>query len=160
MGSRLPPSRNLGYVAAGGAVGAVARVAFATWFPAAPGGLPWVTLAENLVGAFLLALVLTLLTERLALDPAVRLLVCTGMLGAFTTYSTLAVELDRLLAAGALAIAGTYVALTLAGGLTAALAGLRLGQVLSAPRRRATNRSPRGTRRWRGQGQRPDGGGR
>jgi len=159
MGSRLPPPRNLGHVALGGAVGAVARVALATRFPATPGSLPWVTLVENLVGAFLLALVITLLTERLALDPAVRLLVCTGMLGAFTTYSTLAVELDRLLAAGALAIAGTYVALTLLGGLTAALAGLRLGQVLSAPRRRATGRSPRGTLRWRRRGQRPEGGG-
>lgn len=147
MNARLPPPRNLGLVAAGGAVGAVARVAFAAWFPAAPGNLPWVTLVENLVGAFLLALVLTILTERLALDPAVRLLLCTGMLGAFTTYSTLAVELDRLLAAGAVAVAGTYVALSLAGGLTAALAGLRVGRVLSRRHRRGSASEP-GPRWW------------
>ena len=156
MRSRLPPPRNLGYVAVGGAVGAVSRVALATWFPPVPGSLPWVTLVENLVGAFLLALVLTVLTERLALDPAVRLLVCTGTLGAFTTYSTLAVELDRLLAAGALIVAGLYVALTLAGGLTAAVAGLRLGRTLSTrPARRPTRAR---WRRLRRRGRRPEGG--
>ncbi|TVR17921.1 MAG: CrcB family protein [Nitriliruptor sp.] len=157
MSSRLPPPRNLGVVAIGGAVGAVARVAFAAWFPAAPGSLPWVTLLENLVGAFLLALVLTVLTERLALDPAVRLLLCTGMLGAFTTYSTLAVELDRLIAAGALAVAGTYVVLTLVGGLTAALAGLRVGQVLSRPRPQGG--ASRSELRWWRRGRRQGGGG-
>jgi fluoride exporter len=150
MRSRLPPPRNLGYVAVGGAVGAVSRVALATWFPTVPGRLPWVTLVENLTGAFLLALVLTVLTERLALDPAVRLLVCTGMLGAFTTYSTLAVELDRLIAVGALIVAAAYVALTLLGGLTAALAGLRLGQLLSTrPGRTARKGRSRGLRRHR-----------
>lgn len=158
MRSRLPPPRNLGYVAAGGAVGAVSRVALATWFPTLPGRLPWVTLVENLTGAFLLALVLTVLTERLALDPAVRLLVCTGMLGAFTTYSTLAVELDRLVAVGALTIAAVYVVLTLVGGLTAALAGLRLGQLLSTrPGRAGRRRARLGLRRRR---RRPEGGGR
>lgn len=41
------------------------------------------------------------MTTRLALDPAIRLLVCTGALGAFTTYSTLAVEIARLATGGA-----------------------------------------------------------
>lgn len=130
MTPRLPSIRNVGLVAAGGAIGAVARVALATWFPTAEGALPWTTLAENVVGAFVLAVVLGVLTERVAADPAVRLFVGTGALGAFTTYSALAVELDRLLAGGHVVTAGAYAAASLTVGLLAAVAGLRVGRRL------------------------------
>lgn len=128
MSNRLPPRRNLGYVALGGAVGALARVALAAWFPPQPGGFPWVTFVENVTGAFLLALVLTLLTERLALDPAVRLLLCTGALGAFTTYSTLAVEVDGLLRVGGAWLAVLYASTSVLLGLLAALLGVGLAR--------------------------------
>jgi fluoride exporter len=133
--ARLPPRRNLGYVAAGGAVGAVVRVAFARWFPSTDGAFPLTTFAENVVGAFLLAVVLTLLVERVAADPAVRLLVCTGALGAFTTYSTLAVELDRLTAGRHLVVAGAYAVASLIAGVSAALIGNRLARGVSGSTR-------------------------
>ncbi len=128
MTSRLPPARNLGYVALGGAIGAVARVALAGWFPPAPDGFPWVTFLENVVGAFLLALVLTRLTERLASDPRIRLVLCTGALGAFTTYGTFAVELRGLAADGHALAAGSYLLATLVAGVFAGLLGLRVAR--------------------------------
>lgn len=139
MSNRLPPRRNLGYVALGGAVGALARVALATGFPPLPGRFPWVTFLENVTGAFLLAWLLTLLTERLALEPAVRLLLCTGALGAFTTYSTLAVEVDGLLRAGGGWLAGLYAGASVVLGLFAALLGVQLARLRPrGPRGRGT----------------------
>lgn len=129
MSNRLPPRRNVGYVALGGAVGALARVALATGFPPRPGRFPWVTFLENVTGAFLLAWLLTLLTERLSLDPTVRLLVCTGALGAFTTYSTLAIEADALLRAGGGSLAVLYAGASVVLGLLAALLGVRLARL-------------------------------
>jgi CrcB protein len=143
MTRRLPPAGNLAFVAAGGAVGATTRVAFATWFPVADGAYPWTTFLENVFGAFALAFALSLFAERLAVRPAVRLLVCTGALGAFTTYSTLALELDRLVAGGHLATAVAYAVASSLAGLVAALVGLRLGRGRPAP---ARVRPPRGGR--------------
>ncbi len=128
MTGRLPPAGNVGLVAAGGAVGATTRVAFATWFPVADGAYPWTTFLENVLGAFALAFVLSLLTKRLGGAPEVRLLVCTGALGAFTTYSTLAVEVDRLAAGGHLPTAVAYAVASIVAGLAAAVAGLRLSR--------------------------------
>lgn len=128
--------REVGLVAAGGAVGALARVGLAERFPVAPGAIPWTTLAENLAGAFLLGFVLTLLAERVAASPAVRLVVCTGALGAFTTYSTLSVELVRLAEDGHALTAGAYAVGSLVLGLVAALTGVRLARLLPrSPRR-------------------------
>lgn len=121
----LPPLANIGLVAVGGAVGALARVALAVRFPIADDALPWTTLVENLAGAFLLGLVLTMLTERFVSGRWVRLLVCTGTLGAFTTYATLAVELSRRVLGGHLLLAALYLAASLVGGLVAAFAGMR-----------------------------------
>lgn len=129
----LPPARprHLALVAAGGAIGAVARVALAEARPLGPGELPVVTLVENLSGAFLLAVLLTVLGRRSVVDPTLRLLVGTGALGSFTTYSAHSVELVVLLDAGAAWMAGGYLVLTLAGGLLAAGAGIALGRWLT-----------------------------
>jgi fluoride exporter len=121
----LPPLRNLALVAAGGAVGAVARVALAAAFPVVADAYPWTTFAENVIGAFALALVLTLLAERFTTDRNVRLVVCTGALGAFTTYSTLATELSHRLLDGHLALAAAYATASITLGLLAAFAGAR-----------------------------------
>jgi CrcB protein len=139
-----PPLRSLALVAAGGALGAVARVGFAVWFPVVDGAFPWTTLAENIAGAFALALVLTLLTERLTADPGVRLFLCTGTLGAFTTYSTVANEVVVRLLSGHAVLAAVYVGATLAGGLLAAVVGARLARGWPWVARRARGRSRRG----------------
>lgn len=124
--------RDVGLVAVGGAVGAVARVALASWFPVADSGFPWTTFAQNVAGAFLLAFLLTLLAARWPQDRKVRLLVGTGLLGAFTTYSTFTVEIADLLTGGFAATGVAYGVSAVVAGVTAAFAGLRLARALGA----------------------------
>lgn len=81
------------------------------------------TLLTNLAGCLLLGL----LVGRRPDDPVLRPLLGTGVLGGFTTFSTLAVQTDRLLADRPLVAVG-YLAATTAGGLLLAAAGLRLGR--------------------------------
>ena len=125
-----PPLRHVGLVFLGGTLGAVVRVALATWVPVTVGAYPWTTFVENVTGAFLLAAVLTTVAVRGSLDPTVRLLVGTGVLGAFTTYSTLGVEVVDLLAMGSVGTAALYTVGSLATGLLAALAGILVGRRL------------------------------
>jgi fluoride exporter len=115
-------------VALGGAVGALARVALAEAFPVDADSIPWTTLWENVAGALLLGLLLTLLTERMHVRDEVRLAICTGALGAFTTYSTFATELSERLLAGHAALAVVYSSASVLLGLTAALMGVWLGR--------------------------------
>lgn len=121
---------DLAAVFVGGAAGATARVAFATWFPTSADRYPWTTFAENVVGAFLLGLVLTLLLRGHGAGRRLQLLVGTGALGAFTTYSTFAVEMDRLVDAGAGPVAITYAIVSLVAGVGAAVSGMLIGRRL------------------------------
>ena len=89
-------------VITGGVFGALARSGLSTVLPA-PGGWPLPTLIINLTGAFLLGVLLEALVRR---GPdtgrlrVIRLLAGTGFMGAFTTYSTLALETNTLIGAG------------------------------------------------------------
>lgn len=120
----VPPLSQLAAVAAGGAVGAPLRYAFVLLFPPDPGRFPVVTAAENLVGAFLLAFVLTAILGRGRRLAPYRLFLCTGILGSFTTFSTLSLELVQLLQAGAFGTAALYALSSLGGGVLAAVAGI------------------------------------
>jgi CrcB protein len=114
-------------VIAGGTVGAMARYGLSTVLPS-PGGWPLPTLVINLAGAFLLGVLLEALVRR-GPDAGrlriVRLLAGTGFMGAFTTYSTLALEATNLLGAGRTSDAVAYLAATLLGGAVATVAGIR-----------------------------------
>ncbi|WP_225753561.1 CrcB family protein [Actinotalea sp. Marseille-Q4924] len=120
-------------VAAGGAVGTAARYGVTT--VVGPGdGWPTATFAVNLLGAFLLGLLLERLARRgpeSAGARRVRLAVGTGLLGGFTTFSTLAIEVERLAAAGRPALGIAYGLVSVAAGFVAALLG-----VLAAARHR------------------------
>jgi CrcB protein len=114
-------------VIAGGILGAWARYGLSSVLPS-PGGWPLPTLIINLAGAFLLGTLLEALVRR-GPDAGrlrlIRLLAGTGFLGAFTTYSSLALETNTLLGAGRATDALIYVAATLAGGAVATVAGIR-----------------------------------
>jgi CrcB protein len=94
-----------------------------------PGAFPAGTLTVNLSGSFLLGL-LTGLAAHHGLDPQAVTVLGTGLLGAYTTFSTFSYESVRLLEDGAVAEAGLNVAGSLALGLAAAAAGLGLALLI------------------------------
>lgn len=120
----VPVRRALVLVAVGGAAGALARYGIATAMPVAPGTFPWATLLTNLSGCLALGVLIGLRPDDLVL----RTLVGTGVLGGFTTFSTFALETDRLLGRHCTGRALGYVAASTAGGLMAAAWGLRAGR--------------------------------
>jgi CrcB protein len=98
--------RNAALVAVGGFAGAASRHGVATVLPAA---FPWGTLAVNVVGSFLLGVVVYGIETRKTVPDRVRLVVSTGFLSSFTTYSTFAAETAELAPAlAAVNVAGNY----------------------------------------------------
>jgi CrcB protein len=135
---------SIGLVALGGAVGTGIREALALTWPAPAGGLPVTILVINVVGAFVLGALLEALALRGPDEGrrrAVRLLVGTGVLGGFTTYSSLATDAAAL-AGSALGVALAYAALSLVVGAAASLAGIAAGGALH--RRAASGRAASG----------------
>ena len=86
--------RLVALVAAGGAIGAVARYALQQWLPS--DSLPWGTMTANLVGSLLLGILLGAVAAGATFGDEVVLLFGTGVLGAFTTMSAFAVDSIRL----------------------------------------------------------------
>jgi len=115
------------FVAVGGAAGATTRALLETWWPATSNGWPWTTFAINLVGSFALGLLLETLVRSGASERrqrGVRLLLGTGALGGFTTYSTFVVEVERRLASGVVPLALTYLLVSVIAGLFMAGLGI------------------------------------
>ncbi len=113
-------------VAIGGSAGSFARYAVELWLGTSD-GLPVGTLTVNLVGAFALGALLEWLRtcgSDAGRRRQARLLLGTGFLGGFTTYSALAVEADGLLRDGRVGLAVAYALTTVVVGLVASLAGV------------------------------------
>lgn len=90
--------QNLAWMAVAGALGALTRYGVATALHRLCGTVfPWGTLAVNGLGCFLFGLVWSATEERIANSSQVRLIVLTGYLGAFTTFSTYAFETSALI---------------------------------------------------------------
>src|SRR3954467_817787 len=102
--------RELAAIFTGGAVGALGRAALVEWLPPHAGRWPWITFAVNLAGAFLLGYFATRLQERLPLSAYRRPLLGTGFCGALTTFSTMQLELLRMLDAHRYGLASGYAA--------------------------------------------------
>ncbi|TDE88815.1 CrcB family protein [Occultella glacieicola] len=120
--------RFLAVVALGGAAGTLARYGLGHLLPH-DDGLPVATAVENLLGAFALGLLLEALVRRGAETRTRRLLrlgLGTGMLGGFTTFSSLALEVQQLLADGQVALGLGYGLGSVVLGLAACLAGVAL----------------------------------
>lgn len=135
--SRWPPLHAdvLGAVFLGGCVGGYARYAVAAAWDVPRDAFPAATLAVNLTGAFVLAVVVVV-TTRIRPSRYLRPLLGTGFCGALTTFSAVVVALAQLLSHQQFALAGAYLGATVVGGLAAASLGLVLGRAVEAHRRR------------------------
>lgn len=117
-------------VAAGGALGAMARYLVSGWVARlsheAP--FPWGTLVINVTGSLMLGLLMGAGSEgRLLVPPAWRVFIGVGILGAFTTFSTFSFETIEALRIGDTRVAVANVAANLLVGLPACWLGLQLG---------------------------------
>ena len=113
-------------VAGGGALGAVARhLATIAGARVATAGLPWPTLAINIVGSFILGWFLRW-ADATGAASGMRLFVAVGLCGGFTTFSTFAVETLALMQGGQALRAALYVTLSVVGAIAAGAAGFAL----------------------------------
>lgn len=118
----------LGLVMAGGALGAAGRHLVGGWMLRHVGeGLPWGTLAVNLVGSFAAGLLFAWLEGRGPSALYWRAFLMVGVLGALTTYSALMLELLMLGRNGRGGAMLGYLALSLVSGLALVWLGARLG---------------------------------
>ncbi len=135
VANRMRPDL-IAVIAAGGALGSPARYGVSRLIHVAPDSFPWATLVTNLSGAFVLGLFLTFVFERGAMSrtPHLRLFFAVGFLGAFTTFSTMAVETVLLVKDGFVALGVGYLLVSVAGGLGVAYLGIVVARAF--PRRR------------------------
>jgi len=105
-------------VAAGGAIGAGLRY-FASLALINTTRFPYATLLVNILGCFLAGLLVGGLLTRLSMSPNIQLLLTTGLLGGFTTFSAFSVDTLRLAESGQWALAGVNVMLNIVGCLMA-----------------------------------------
>lgn len=108
----------------GACLGALARWRLSLWLN--PGALlPWGTLAANLVGGYLVGVCVAVFQALPQLDPAWRLALITGFLGALTTFSSFSAEVVAMLQNGRYGLALGTTSLHLFGSLLLTVAGLK-----------------------------------
>lgn len=119
------------WVCVGGAAGTGARYLLSTWLARVLGfGFPFGTLAVNLLGSFLVAVLMVVGTETTTMSPTLRLALTTGVMGGFTTYSAFSYDTVIYLQQGAWGTAVLNMAVTVIGCLAACLCGFVLARWL------------------------------
>lgn len=118
-------------VGVAGFVGAIARYGVDGFVSRrSPGVFPWGTFVVNVSGAFLLGIVFALVVEgRVIVAPWLRSAVTIGLIGAYTTFSTLSLETFRLIEDGAYTTAAANALGSLVAGLVAVYAGIVIGRL-------------------------------
>jgi len=111
--------RKIAAIFAGGALGTLLRAALANAFPHSATSWPWPTFAVNMAAAFLLGYFITRLQERLPLSSYRRPLLGTGLCGGLSTFSTMQVEILKMLSAHAWGLAAGYIAASVGAGYVA-----------------------------------------
>ncbi|HTA37393.1 MAG TPA: fluoride efflux transporter CrcB [Solirubrobacteraceae bacterium] len=123
-----PDIRETAAIFLGGAAGSLLRVLVAHELPAHPATWPWATFIVNVTGCFALALIATHLRERPPESPHWHPLLGTGFCGAYTTFSTMQLELVRMLDHDSYGLALGYAAGSVLAGYLAILAGARFAR--------------------------------
>jgi CrcB protein len=112
------------WICFGGAIGTGARYLLGSWALRALGpGFPYGTLSVNVLGSFLVAVFMYLGVETTVLTPGVRLVLTTGLMGGFTTYSAFSYETLKYLQEGAFGLAAANALVTTFGCLAACALG-------------------------------------
>lgn len=111
--------RELAAIFVGGFIGALLRAELVELLPHATDEWPWATFIANVAGAFALGYFATRLQERLPLSAYRRPLLGTGLCGALTTFSTMQLELVRMLEHGHDTLALAYATSSIAAGFIA-----------------------------------------
>ena len=120
-------------IACGGALGALARHKVGSVAMLLFGsGFPYGTIIVNIVGSFLLGLLAGGLVFKFSLPQEARAFLIVGFCGAFTTFSTFALDFAALIERGNPMLAGVYVALSVAGAILAMFGGLTVMRGLFA----------------------------
>lgn len=118
----------------GACIGALARWRLGLWLNHDGAWLPWGTLAANLIGGYLVGLVIGGLQQYPELSPAWRLFWVTGLLGALTTFSSFSIEVVEMLMLARWSQAVFTVFAHLAGSLLLSWAGFRTALLFLAQR--------------------------
>ncbi|HEY0690885.1 MAG TPA: fluoride efflux transporter CrcB [Kribbella sp.] len=124
----------LGAIALGGAMGALARYGVGEAMPHRAGAFPWATFLINVSGCLLIGVLLVMITEVRTVHPLSRPFLGTGVLGGFTTFSTFAIDTERLLGDHPLT-AIAYFFGTVAAALLAVQTGVMVTRSLTRSRR-------------------------
>jgi CrcB protein len=118
-------------IAAGGAIGAVGRhfvnVGAVTMLGT---GFPYATLIVNVVGSFLMGVLIHVMAVSWTVSPEMRAFLTVGGLGAFTTFSTFSLDVALLYERGQLFLAGIYIVVSVAISIGALFIGLKLSRVV------------------------------
>ena len=115
----------------GACVGALARWQLGLWLNHPHAFMPWGTLAANLIGGYLVGVILAW-AHHADLAPVWRLMLVTGFLGALTTFSSFSAEVVEMMLADRWGQALTTIALHLLGSLTMTFVGIRTASLLVA----------------------------
>lgn len=121
-------------IALGGGLGAVARFGIGELWPVPPGRFPWSTFVINVVGCFLIGILMFLITEAWVAHRLLRPLLGVGFLGGFTTFSTYSLEIRRLLESGDTAVAFGYLGGTVVAALAAVVLGTAAARLMTGSR--------------------------
>ncbi len=118
-------------IAAGGAIGAVGRhfvnVGAVTMLGT---GFPYATLIVNVVGSFLMGVLIHVMAVSWTVSPEMRAFLTVGGLGAFTTFSTFSLDVALLYERGQLFLAGIYIVVSVAISIGGLFIGLKLSRIV------------------------------
>ncbi len=133
--TRQDDMQNLLVVGLGGFVGAVTRYQIGTLMAGKSLALhfPIATLLVNISGCFLMGVLATILERRQLLGGEIQLLLLTGLLGGYTTFSAFGFETVQLIKRQDFGLAGLYVILSVVGGIAALWLGIWVAKIQVPP---------------------------
>ncbi|MGO6994940.1 fluoride efflux transporter CrcB [Rhizobium leguminosarum] len=119
-------------VAVGGAIGSLLRYYVGQWALRLMGpAFPWGTLAVNVVGCFVIGVFAALIARKFNASVELRLLLITGFLGGFTTFSAFSLDAISLFERGEAVAGGIYIAASVGLSMAAVIAGLAVMRALA-----------------------------